>query len=103
MDKIIVRIFGVPVAGCKPGKTWRDAASFAKNLLTLRFGSKIEVEYIEFLSPEWEKFPNITDLINTGQAQIPIVMVNDEILSSGGKVNVGKIEKYLLNMGLKKP
>jgi disulfide oxidoreductase YuzD len=101
--KAKVKIFGVPVAGCKPGKTWRDAANLAKKLLTLRFGNQIEIEYIEFLPPKWKEFPNIIDLINKGQAKIPIVMVNDEIISIGGKVNVSQIEKYLLNMGLKKP
>jgi disulfide oxidoreductase YuzD len=93
----------VPVAGCKPGKSWQDAAEFAKNWLTLKFSNQIEVDYIEFLPPKWKEFPNIIDLINKGQAKIPIVMVNDMVISTGGKVNISQIEKYLLNMGLKKP
>lgn len=100
--KAKVKIFGVPVAGCKPGKTWQDAANFAKKLLTLKFGEHVDVEYIEFLPPKWKQFPEIIDLINKAKAKIPIVMVNGEIVSYGGKVNVSQIEKYLLNIGVKK-
>lgn len=92
----------MPVAGCKPGKSWQDAANFVKKLLTLKFGEYVDVEYIEFLPPKWKEFPEIIDLINKGQAKIPIITVNDIVISAGGKVNVSQIEKYLLNMGLKK-
>jgi disulfide oxidoreductase YuzD len=97
-----VRIFGIPVAGCKPGKTWRDAANLAKNWLILRFGSKVEIEYIEFLPPRWKDFPKVIEMINKGKAKIPIIMVNDEVISTGSKVNISQIEKYLLNMGVRK-
>jgi len=100
--KTKVKIFGVPVAGCKSGKSWQDAAAFAKNLLTLKFGNQVEVEYIEFLPPKWKEFPKIIDLINKGKAKIPIIVVNDEVLSTGGKVNISQIERYLINIGLKK-
>jgi disulfide oxidoreductase YuzD len=100
--KATVKIFGVPVAGCKPGKTWQDTANFAKNWLSSRFGEQVKVEYIEFLPPKWKEFPQIIDLINKGKAKIPIIVVNDEVLSTGGKVNISQIERHLLDIGLKK-
>ena len=98
--KAKVKIFGAPVMGCKPGKTWEDVANFAKNWLSSRFGEQVQVEYIEFLPPKWKEFPKIIDLINKGEAKIPIIMVNDKVICSGGKVNIGQIEKYLLNVGV---
>ncbi|MCM8823379.1 MAG: hypothetical protein NC822_01740 [Candidatus Omnitrophica bacterium] len=100
--KAIVRIFGVQASGCNPAKTWQAAANLAKKLLTLKFGEQVDVEYIDFLPPKWKEFPKIINLINKGQIKIPIVMVNDEIISSGGKINVSQIEKHLLNTGLKR-
>lgn len=98
----MVRIFGVPVAGCKPGKSWQDAANFAKNWLSSRFGKQVEVEYVEFLPCRWKDFPEVIELINKEKAKIPIITVNDEVISTGGKVNISQIEKYLLDIGLKK-
>jgi len=97
-----VKIFGAPVTGCKPGKTWKDAANFAKNWLTSRFGGQVEVEYIEFLPPKWRDFPQIVELINKKQAKIPIITVKDEVISTGGKINISQIEKHLLNIGVRK-
>lgn len=97
-----MKIFGAPVAGCKPGKTWQDAANFAKNWLSSRFGEQVEVEYIEFLPPKWKEFPKIIDLINKGEAKIPIITVNDEVISCGGKVDISQIGKHLQAIGIKK-
>lgn len=101
-NKFIVRIFGMPVAGCKPGKSWQDAANFTKYQLRSKFGDYVDVEYIDFLPPKWKEFPEIIDLINKKKAKIPIVVVNNEVISTGGKINISKIEKYLLNLGVKK-
>ncbi|MCJ7646567.1 ASKHA domain-containing protein [bacterium] len=87
--KAKVTIFGVPVAGCKPGKTWKDAANLAKNWLTLRFGKQVEVEYIEFLLPKWKEFPRIIDLINKGGAKIPIITVSE----IDGRIQLVNLEK----------
>lgn len=100
-DKNIVRIFGLPIEGCKPGKSWQDAAGFAKEQLSLKFGNQVEVEYIEFLPTRWEDFPEIIELINNGKAKIPIIMVNGKVIFTADKINVSQIEKYLLNMGVK--
>ena len=97
-----MKIFGAPVAGCKPGKTWKDAANLAKKWLTLKFGEQVKVEYIEFLPPKWKDFPQIVELINKKQAKIPIITVKDEVISTGGKINISQIEKHLLNIGVRK-
>ncbi|MEN3203291.1 MAG: hypothetical protein ABDK87_06125 [Atribacterota bacterium] len=101
-NKVLVRIFGIPIKGCKPGKSWEDAARITREILTSKFGESVDVEYIEFLPSRWKQFPEVVDLIRAGEAQIPIVMVNDVMISSGGKIDVGRIERYLLGMGLKK-
>lgn len=98
----MVRIFGVPVAGCKPGKSWQDAANFAKKLLTSKFGDQIKVEYIEFLPSKWKDFPEVIESINKGKAKIPIITVNGEAISTGGKINISQIEKRLLDIVVEK-
>lgn len=68
----------------------------------MKFDAQVEVEYIEFLPPEWKEFPKIIELINKEKAKIPIITVNDEVISTGGKTNITQTEKHLQAIGIKK-
>jgi len=92
MDKsVIVRIFGVPVA-CASGVTeaWRNVADQVRARLTARFGGRVTVEYYDLFSPEMEKFPEVLAQVKSGAA-VPLVYVDGELLSSGGKISVPAI------------
>jgi len=97
-----VRIFGVPMA-CATGATdtWRKAAGWARQQLTARFGEQVTVEYYDLFSPEMDRFPEVVALVAAGQGQVPLVFVDGELLSSGGKVSVPDIRRWLEAIGLK--
>ncbi len=98
---IPVRIFGVPTA-CSTGVTdaWRKAAGWARQQLTACFGQQVSVEYYDLFSPEMDRFPEVVALVATGQGQVPLIFVDGELLSSGGKVSVPDIRRRLEAMGL---
>ncbi len=97
-----IRVFGVPTA-CATGVTdaWRKAAAWARQRLTARFGQQVAVEYYDLFSSEMDRFPEVVALVAAGQGQAPLVFVDGELLSSGGKVSGPDIRRRLQIMGLK--
>ncbi|TEU15720.1 MAG: hypothetical protein E3J21_12355 [Anaerolineales bacterium] len=99
---VTVRIFGTLIA-CREGTVdaWRDTAAFARRALGKRFGNRVAVEYYALFSPEMDRFPEVVALVAAGQGQVPLVFVEGELLSSGGKVSVPDIRRRLEAIGLK--
>ena len=83
---IEVKIVGAPVA-CKEGikELWRDVASWAANQLNAKFGSEVITHYYDLFDLDCPKFPS--------DMQLPIVFVNEKIISSGGKISIPLIRK----------
>ena len=81
---ISVQIIGAPIA-CKEGvkDTWRETAAWAGGQLRQRFGEAVQVQYFDLFDLACPSIPN--------GAQLPLVLVNDEELSSGGKISVPAI------------
>jgi disulfide oxidoreductase YuzD len=92
--EIIVQIIGAPIA-CKEGvkDTWRETAAWAGGQLRQRFGEAVQVQYFDLFDPTCPPIP-------TG-AQLPLVLVNGEVISSGGKISIPSIRKYLEASGVK--
>jgi len=90
---IDVQIVGAPVA-CAEGvkDTWREVAAWAAGQLTRRFGEAIRVEYFDLFDPACPALPP--------GAQLPLVLVNGEVLSSGGKVSIPAIRQRLEALGI---
>jgi hypothetical protein len=90
--KATVQIIGVPVA-CSEGikDSWREAAAWAAAKLHDHFGEAVKVEYYDLFDPSCPAFPN--------DAQIPVVLINSVCFSSGGKISVPAIRKYLEGPG----
>ena len=101
-QRVTVRIFGTLTA-CRDGTgdAWRDTAAFARRALSRRFGDQVAVEYYDLFSPEMDRFPEVVALVAAGQGQVPLVFVDGELLSTGGKVSVPDIRRRLEAMGLK--
>ncbi len=91
--RIAVRIFGVPIA-CSKGinDAWRQIADRARSQLAARFGDAVYVEYYDLFSPDMDCFPEVTAKVQDG-AQVPMVFVGADLLSSGGKVSIPAIVK----------
>ena len=85
---VIVRIVGAPIA-CREGvkDSWREVAAWAAGQLKAHFGGAVEVHYFDLFDANCPPVP--------AGAQLPLVLVQDEVLSSGGKVSVPAIRRKL--------
>jgi disulfide oxidoreductase YuzD len=90
---VLVQIIGAPIA-CKEGvkDSWREVAEWAAGQLKARFGEAVQVQYFDLFDANCPP-------ILTG-AQLPLVMVNAEVLSSGGKISVPAIRKRIETLGI---
>lgn len=87
-EAILVQIIGAPIA-CKEGvkDTWREIAEWAGDKLRQRFGESVAVKYFDLFDPSC---PNIPPGI-----QLPLVMINKEVLSYGDKISVPVLRRKI--------
>ncbi|XWX02885.1 hypothetical protein VZO05_10260 [Aggregatilineales bacterium SYSU G02658] len=85
-EPVVVQIVGAPTA-CAEGikESWREMAHWADGQLRNRFGDAVRVEYYDLFDPTCPSLP--------ADAQLPLVIVNGELLSSGGKLPMPAIRK----------
>ena len=92
---VLVQIVGAPIA-CRDGvkDSWRDVAGWAAGQLKARFGEGVSVQYYDLLDANCPSIPE--------DAQLPLVLVNGDVLSSGGKISVPLIRKQVeaLSIGM---
>lgn len=83
---VTVQIIGAPVA-CKDGvkDSWRETAHWAAGQLKARFGGDIEVKYYDLFDADCPSLP--------ANAQLPVVLVNGEVVSIGGKISIPLIRR----------
>jgi disulfide oxidoreductase YuzD len=92
---IIVQVIGAPVA-CAEGvrETWRDVANWAAGQLAARYGAAVRLDYLDLFDPA-------CPALATG-AQLPVVLVNGEVLSSGAKISMPALCRRLEGLGLRR-
>ncbi len=84
---VYVRVFAVPDVRCGGhAMTWSGATALINERMKRRFGECVETEHIEVFSPRSFEFPNIMAEIASG-SQLPIVTVEDQVVSRGGKLS----------------
>jgi disulfide oxidoreductase YuzD len=85
---ILVQIIGAPIA-CKEGvkDSWRDVAKWAAGLLKGHFGEAVDAHYFDLFDADCPPMP-----VN---AQLPLVMIEGEVVSSGGKISVPDIRRKI--------
>jgi len=90
----LVRIVGAPVV-CASGvkDTWREIAAWAAGQIHARFGDQVQVEYFDLFDPACPPLPS--------GAQLPVILVAGEVLSSGGKIVLPAIRQRLEALGLR--
>lgn len=95
-EEILVQIVGAPVA-CADGvvDSWRKTTTYVADKLNARFGAAVRVEYFDLFDPLCPSLPP--------DAQLPLVLVNGEVLSSGDKISVPLIRNRLEALGLQPP
>ena len=92
MSKVItVQIVGAPIA-CKGGvkDTWRDTAKWAEGQLKAHFGEAVQVKYFDLFDADCPPMP--------ANAQLPLVLVENEVVISGGKISIPIIRRKVEEM-----
>ena len=84
----LVQIIGAPIA-CSDGvkDSWREVANWAAGQLKTRFGAEVHVQYYDLFDAGCPPIPP--------GAQLPLVLVNGELLSNGDKISVPLIRKQV--------
>lgn len=85
-EPVLVQIIGAPVA-CATGTndTWRGVARYVAGQLALRFGDTVRVIYADLFDPDCPALPE--------GAQLPLVLVDGAVVSSGEKLRVPLIQR----------
>ena len=88
MQKVIVHIIGAPIA-CKEGvkDSWREVAKWAADQLKGHFGEAVDVRYFDLFDADCPPM--------SVNAQLPLVIVDGEMVSSGGKISVPVIRRKI--------
>lgn len=92
-EPVRIQIVGAPVA-CAEGvkETWRDMGRYIATRLRERYGTMIEVIYHDLFDPACPPLP--------ADAQLPLVLVDGVILTSGGKLSMPAIRRHLESLGV---
>jgi len=89
---ILVKIIGAPVA-CKDGikESWHEVAEWAAGQLRSRYGDQVSVLYFDLFDPDCPMIPP--------DSQLPVVLVDGIVISSGGKISIPLIRKKIEDLG----
>ena len=78
---VLVQIIGASIA-CKEGvkDSWREVSAWAAGQLRARFGDEVQVKYFDLFDADCPPLP--------ADAQLPLVLIEGEVISRGGKISV---------------
>ena len=81
---VLVQIIGASIA-CKEGvkDSWREVSAWAAAQLRARFGDEVQVKYFDLFDADCPPLP--------ADAQLPLVLIEGEVISRGGKISVPMI------------
>jgi disulfide oxidoreductase YuzD len=96
--KVRVVVLAVSAGSCAGKPTWQSATNVLRHQLTRRFGDAVSVEYVELFSARSFQLQAVLDEIGSGTLRIPVVLVNDEVLSNGLKLNEGTVARRVAEL-----
>lgn len=84
-----VQIIGAPIFTCRDGleDAWRNLGRWAEQRLKQSYGDAVVVAYYDLLDPACPALP--------AAAQLPVVLVNDQVAIAGGKINMPIIRRHI--------
>jgi len=83
----------------KPGCSLEEITKEVSEKLLLPYGDKIEVEYVDFLSEDMERYPKIKELVLNGILDLPIVFIDGELSYSGALYIPAIVEELETRIG----
>ncbi len=88
-----IQIIGSPVA-CTDGvkETWRDLAGWIGGKLRRQYGTAVSITYYDLFDPNCPPLSPDT--------QLPLVLVNGDVVTSGGKLSMPTIRRHLDALGV---
>jgi len=88
MRKVFIQIVGAPIV-CNGSikDSWRDTSNWVSGQLRQRYGDNVMVQYYDLFDPACPSLPV--------DAHLPLVLVNGEVLSSGGKISVPALSQKI--------
>jgi hypothetical protein len=90
---VVVQIIGAPTACAESVKdTWREVSKYTADQLSVRFGDRVCLQYFDLFDPDCPTLPD--------RAQLPLVLIDGKVLSSGGKISVPAIRKQIEALGV---
>lgn len=93
MNLVTVRIVGTNAAFAK-------TAHHALDRLQNGFGTQIQGRYYSADEPELAEFPPALALLRLGDAPLPLVFIDSELISLGGKISIPELRQRLTALGL---
>ncbi len=92
-ESVSIQIIGAPVA-CTEGvkETWRDLAGWMSGKLRARYGTAVSITYFDLFDPDCPPLPP--------DSQLPLVLVNGAVVTSGGKLSMPAIRQHLDALGV---
>ena len=98
-NSILVQIVGAPVACAEGTKdSWHEVSNWVAGQLWVRFGDSVQVKYCNLFDIDCPPMPT--------EAQLPLVLIEGEVVSSGGKISMSLLRKKLetlTNVGVFEP
>ena len=93
MPKAEIQITGSLIA-CSQGvrDDWRDLAEWLRSKMTALYGDQVAVKYFDIFDPDCPSLPP--------DAKLPVVKINEEVLSMGGKISMTLIRKKIESLGI---
>lgn len=78
---VLVQIVGAPIA-CEEGvkDSWREVSAWAARQLKTYFGETVQVKFYDLFDADCPPVPT--------RSQLPLVLVNNEAVISGGKISI---------------
>jgi len=92
---VTVTVLAVSSAPCGGKMTWEEAVSILRERLQKRFGAQVRVEYVELFSPGSFAFARVLEGLQQERYQLPVVLVQEDVVSSGAKLNEGLIARHI--------
>jgi hypothetical protein len=88
MSEVLVQIIGAPIA-CQEGvkDAWREVAAWVAIKLQQRFGDAVLMKYSDLFDMDCPPLPP--------NAQLPVVLVDGDLVSSGGKISVPILQRKI--------
>jgi hypothetical protein len=97
--KVSVTLYTVPSQACCLGKMdWSQAGQMLQHQLRSRLGDQAQFSHIEFMTAQWYEDAHAQKMMEKEDLQLPFVLVNGELASTGDKIHISRVIKQAASL-----